>query len=229
MKLELDYNSDGQLSQSRQNQNGVLQTYVDYTYESGVLKHAKSFSKMQDGIAELLAETDFTYSKQRLAGVEINFNHSSQGSKSTFYYNFSYDNNDNPTVTVSQSGVPFNYNFDTDGINFEDYSPIGEQNTTSQLTAKYDFDNKSNPLRGLPLIMSVRLNSLSAMQSTRYLHLFDSDSFFQANNVTKQTIGAINSFISYTYNQQGLPVKSVKTTNIINAAPTRLETTFEYW
>jgi YD repeat-containing protein len=229
-KTEFDYNADGHLIKTRQSEGNELQTYVDYSYEGGVLKYAKSFVKKGDGLVELMAETNFTYHQDKLVRVLIEQNPGIPENASSLEYKITYNNSDLPIVTVS-STEELSANpgliMESTGLPISNYYGEGGISEIPTVTLVEEFDNKLNPYRGLPLISSGKLVSMAPMPVpiTTYIHLFNVSSFFQPHNLVRRSVGS-ETFIKYTYNKYGLPLESLATNNRNNFA---VKTIYEYW
>lgn len=97
------------------------------------------------------------------------------------------------------------------------------------LTAGKKFDNKRNPYVGLPIFVYYLVDLPYSSPQTVYTGFsLDASLFLLPNNVVEEPSLIEGRKVStiYTYNRQGMPIKSVRASDLNN---TRLETIYEYY
>jgi len=111
--------------------------------------------------------------------------------------------------------------------------------TFEDLMARTVYDDKRNPLRGLPLLSSTYLEKPQPnFPGTNYFatpfYVFDLEAYFLENNkihfasyldTQGNPVNVIN--VTYTYDVQGYPTKSVR--KVVGFNDTGVETVYEYW
>lgn len=230
VKTAYFYNADGKLKQTKQYIDGVIDVFTDYQYKGGNITMAKTFREIQGAAPRVVAETEFTHSGGRLTRVEIIYINELSVTSAGSVYNFQYPDGDLPTVNITfptGSILPSPYD---DRWRSTDYVPSGfvdvdaTEHTEPILMDGFEFDDKANPLYGIPALSTSRFK----LAGENYFSVsFNPHAFFFRNNITKQSFGDSEQGTGqYVYNDLDMPASSIWTTS--TPFSVKFEAVYEY-
>jgi hypothetical protein len=244
-RIEFSYDGDN-LSEVKRMTSGSLQHIFRYTYNGTQPKQVLHYFYDQNTAQERLRATiNFSYSGNQLASFEALPTDEYTGAlKST--YTLTSKGARVPEMTVMIPGseprkIP-NVNYSASsgtGIWTPPNGTPGPAFTLEDLMAKTVYDNKRNPLCGLPLLWSIYLEKPQLnFPGTNYFatpfYVFDLEAYFLENNKTHfgrylddqgNPVYVVD--VSYTYDGQGYPIKSLQKGVGVN--DNGVETIYEYW
>jgi len=233
-KVVFTYNQKGELENAKKYVNNVLETYLEYKYESGVLTSGKSYIKRSgsDGY-DLVANLTLFYKGKNLTELAI-FPVKPGAPSSPTKYVFEYGSGDVPVKfnLVLNNGSVIDYGYaEILSFPFEPGSDYRDRWTAGgnteipsfQIAYTYEFDTKNNPLYKLPWIDVV-------VDNGQISYIFSAPAYFGKNNATKISMSMIGtplfSYVStFTYLGNNYPSKR----SIVQSPGSfTSETTYEY-
>jgi len=225
-KTDFHYNNDGALKQTKHYVNGNAVAFTEYYYQGNKVESAKSFSLIAGASAQMMTETDFKHSGNRLVSVEIKSFDNASVLISRVTNNFQYQDGDLPyaSITFPRNIIPDPY--------LDRWRPPGEPpivvddtiHTESIPLRDSGLDSSQNPLYRQPYLLA---RPFARLGVERLSVSFNPLTFFLANNITKASLNDFRSdTIEYEYNSFGLPTKSIRTSSLPSSV--KIETIYEY-
>jgi hypothetical protein len=246
-RIEFSYDGEN-LSEVKRIVSGRLQHIFRYSYNGAYPKQVLHYFYDQNTAQERLRATiNFTYTGDQLASFEALPTDEYRGAlKSTYTLTSTGASVPEMTVLIPGSAprrIP-NVVY-ADAIDRDVWTASGTPSpkpafTLADLMAKTVYDNKRNPLYGLPLLWSMYLEKplVTAPFITNYLatpfYVFDLEAFFLENNKTHfahyldaqgNQVYVVD--VTYTYDAQGYPTKSIQ--KAVGSNNNGVQTIYEYW